>query len=864
MVWYRLLLALYPRAFRAEYGDELLRAFEERRREATTPVARVAAWCSTAADTVAAATGAHVDLARQDVRTSLRSFSRAPGFAAAVVLVAALGIGATATAFVITDHVLVRPLPFPRSNRLVKIYQDQSFRGYSRMELSPPNFLDYQRDSRSFDGMAAYTLLSSNLLGTGEPARVDGANVTGGMFAVLGVPPAMGRTLTSADDRLDAPMTVVISHALWQRQFGGRADILGQSILLDDEPHVVVGVMPASFAFPRRETAFWAPFRFSGQSAEDRTNWYLNVVARLRDEASLQQARTEMSALATRLAEAYPDANARNGATVIELRDEVTRQARVTLWALAGASLCMLLIACTNLASLLLSRTLDRHRELSVRTALGAGRDRLVRQMLTENVLLTTVGGFVGVGAAWLLVPFVTRLVPTTLPITENPTLDGRVLALCVLVTMATGLLFGVLPSMKLAASASLEGLKEGVRTGPSRSTERLRSLLVVAEVGASMVLVVCTGLLLQALWRVQGVHPGFDAQGVLTLRTSLPMPKYAATEGRERFYQSVLQEIRRLPGVTNASYISFLPMVMRGGIWPIRVDGQPEDPNNAYTASLRLVTPGFFDTLRVPLIRGRDVRDSDRADTPRIALISEAFAKRHWEGLDPIGRKVSLPFFDFEVVGIVGDIKVRGLERESEPQVYLASKQIPDGGLIFYTPKDLVVRAAGNPQSLVPQIRQAIARADPQVPVSDIRPLSAIVESDSAARVVQVRVLGAFAVTAVLLAAVGLHGLLSFSVAARTREIGVRLALGASRRNIHGRVGGRGMVLSVTGVVAGLVAAAWAASALQALLFGVDPGNRMVYGVAAGVCLVLAAVGTLLPALRAMKVDPLVALRAE
>jgi len=864
MLFYRLLLALYPRAFRAEYGDELLRTFGERHREAVTAPARVTTWLSLAGDTLVSAAGAHADLLRQDLKASLRTFARTPGFAAAVVLVAALGIGATATAFVITDHVLVRPLPFPRADRLVKIYQDQSFRGYSRMELSPPNFLDYQRDSRSFEAMAAYTPWSSNLLGAGEPARVEGANVTGSLFAVLGAQPAMGRTLTTADDRLDAPMTVVISHSLWQTQFAGRADILGQSILLDDQPHTIVGVMPASFTFPYRETDFWFPFRFNGGSADDRTNWYLNVVARLRDEVSIQQARTEMSGLAANLAQAYPDANAKNGATVIGLRDELTRQARLTLLALAGASLCMLLIACTNLASLLLSRTLDRHRELSVRTALGAGRDRLVRQMLTENVLLTAMGGVVGVAAASLLVPFVTRLVPTSLPIAEAPTLDGRVLGLCVLVTAATGLLFGVLPSMKLASSASLDGLKEGVRTGPSRSTERLRSFLVIAEVGASMVLVVCTGLLLQALWRVQSVNPGFDATGVLTLRTSLPIPKYQVTQDRERFYRTVLQEIRSIPGVANASYISFLPMVMRGGIWPIRVDGQPEDPNNAYTASLRLVTPGFFDTLRVPLVRGRDVRDSDRADTPRIALISESFARRHWDGLDPIGRKVTLPFSDFEVVGIVGDIKVRGLERESEPQVYLASAQIPDGGLVFYSPKDLVVRGSASPQTLVPLIRQAIARADPLVPVSDVRSLSDIVESDSAARVVQVRVLGAFAATAVLLAAVGLHGLLSFSVAARTREIGVRLALGASRSTILRLVVGRGMTLAVVGIVAGLVAAGWAASALQALLFGVDPGSRLVYGIAAGVCLALAAAGTLLPALRAMRVDPLVAIRSE
>ena len=716
---------------------------------------------------------------------------------------------------------------------MAKIYQDQSFRGYSRMELSPPNFLDFKREGRSFVAMGAYTPWSSNVLGAEEPVRLDGANVTSDVFRALGVRPALGRPLTSIDDALDAPMTVVISHGLWMRLFGGRPEVLGQSILLDDEPHTIVGVMPASFNFPTRQSSFWAPFRFSGPPAEDRTNFYLNVVARLRDDVSIAQARAEMQGVAAQLAQAYPETNARNGATVIEMRDEVTRQARLTLWALAAASLCMLLIACTNLASLLLSRTLDRHRELSVRAALGAGRDRLVRQMLTENVLLTAIGGAIGGAVAAAAVPFVTRLVPISLPIADVPALDGRLFLICLLVTIGTGVLFGVLPSMKLASSASLDGLKDSARTGASQSTERLRSMLVVAEITASMVLIVCAGLLLQALWRVQAVDPGFQAQGVLTLRTSLPMPKYSATQTSQRFYTQVLDEVRSLPGVRQAGYISFLPMVMRGGIWAITVDGQRADAENPHVASLRLVTPGFFDALQVPVLQGRDVRDGDGPGTPRVAVVSESLVRRHWPGLDPLGRRVSFALGDLEVVGVVRDIKVRGLERESEPQIYLAASRVPDESLIFYSPKDLVIRAEGSLQALVPALRAAVARADPLVPLSDIRPLADIVEADSAARVVQVRVLGAFAAVAFLLAAVGLHGLLAFSVAARTREIGVRFALGATPAGVMRLVVGRGLLLASCGIGAGLVAAAWASSTLQTLLFGVDPRNPGVYGAA-------------------------------
>ena len=861
---YAALLHLYPRSFRAEYGDQLLGVYRARSREVTSLGGRATFWLEVLIDTLTSATAAHLDLARQDLKSALRTIARSPGFSATVVLVAALGIGATAAAFSVTDHVLLRPLPFARPDQLAKLYQDQSFRGYSRLETSPPNFLDWKQQSRSFEGLGAYTSWSSNVLGSGDPVRLDGALVTGSVFGVLGVPPALGRTLTGIDDRPDTARGIVISHRLWTTQFGGRADVLGQSIRLDDEPHTVVGVMPPSFNFPSRETTFWAPLRFTPELLEDRTNWWLQVVARRKDGVSLDQARAEMKGIAAQLAEAYPEANARNGVTVIDMRDQVTLQARLTLWALAGASLCMLLIACTNLASLLLSRTLDRHRELSVRAALGAGRDRLVRQMLTENVLLTAIGGVVGGIAAAAAVPLVTRLVPLTLPIADVPALDGRLFAICLLVTVGTGVLFGVLPSLRLASSASLDGLKDGMRTGVSRTTERLRSVLVVAEITASMLLVVCAGLLLQALWRVQAVDPGFQSAGVLTLRTSLPMPKYSDTAPRLRFYTQVLDEVRSLPGVRQAGYIGFLPMVMRGGIWPVTVDGQPATPDSPHTASLRIVTPGFFDTLRIPVLQGRDVRDADTKDTPRVSLVSESFVRRHWPGLDPIGRRVSFPFGDLEVVGVVKDIKVRGLERESEPQLYLAASQVPDGSIIFYSPKELVVSASGDPRALVPMIRSIVARADPLVPISDIRPLAEIVEADSAARVVQVRILGAFAATAILLAAVGLHGLLAFSVAARTREIGVRLALGATPGRVMRLVMSRGMTLAAVGIAVGLVLAAWAASALQSLLFGVDPRNSAVYATAIGVCLIVAVVGTALPALRAMRVDPLDAIRSE
>jgi len=865
MTWYRALLHLYPRSFRESYGDELEAVVRLRVRDARGPRERMGLRLEVVADTLVSAAGTHADLVADDLRSAWRSVRRAPAFAGTVIMVAALGIGATVIAFAVTDHVLLRPLPFPQPDRLVKVYQDQSFRGYSRMELSPPNFLDFQRGSRTVESMGAYTDWSASILGAGDPLRLEGALVTGTVFGVLGVPPEMGRTLTSVDDQPDSPRTLVISHALWATRFGGRADVLGQTLLVDDQPHTIVGVMPATFSFPSRAATFWAPLRFTGELMSDRSNYFLDSIARIRPDASIEQVRAEMQGIAAQLAQAYPDTNARNGATVIGLRDEVSRQARITLWALTGASICMLLIACTNLASLLLARAVERQRELAVRAALGAGRERLIRQMLTENVALTALGGTAGGALATALVPLVTRLVPTSLPIPEAPALDLRLLGIVVLATLAAAALAGLIPAFRLTrAPALLGGLRDGGRAGVSRATERLRSGLVVAQVTASMVLVICAGLLLEALWRVQAVDPGFVPAQVLTLETSLPMPKYAVTAVRERFYQQVLDGLRATPGVEQAAYIGFLPMVMRGGIWPVTVDGAPEDPENPHMASLRLVTPGFFDTLRVPLLQGRDIAAQDRAGSPRVAVVSASFARRHWPDQVPLGRRVGFPFAQAEVIGVARDLKVRGLERESEPQVYLASAQVPDNEIIFYSPKNLVVRASGDLQALVPHVRRIVAAADPLVPLSDIRPLASIVEADTAARVVQLRVLWAFAAVALLLAAFGVHGVLAFSVAARVREIGVRFALGATPGAVMRLVLGRGLWLAGAGILLGLLAAAWAASMLQSLLFGVDPRSAPVYAVAALVCLTMAMAGTLLPAIRAMRVNPVEAIKAD
>jgi putative ABC transport system permease protein len=861
---YRALLHLFPASFRIEYGEEMCAILARSRRETAGPLAVVALWVGAVLDVLANAVRAHVDVFRQDLRYTLRTLGRAPGFTVTTILVAALGVGATTATFSITDHVLIRPLPFAEPERLVKLWEDDTLQGYGRTELSPANYRDWKRMSTSFATMAAYHGLSVNLVGEGDPERLEGASVTADLLRLLGAGPALGRAFIAADDQEGAPGTLLLSHGLWQRRFGGDPGVLGRKVILDDEPYTIIGVMPRDFHFPSRTAELWTTTRFAAQNFEDRTDRYLSGVARLQHGVSLEQARADMRLVTAQLEREHPKENAGMRATVSRLRDEVSPQARLLLAALFGAALGVLLIACTNLASLLLARALFRRRELAVRTALGAGRERLVRQLLTESLILAACGGALGVALAAAATPLVARLVPTALPIAETPAIDLRVLLFAAVTTCLTGIGFGVIPALRACGDPDASGLREGSRGGVGGRRERLRSALVVAEVTVSVVLLVSSGLLIRALWRLQGVDPGFRADGVLTLRTALPWPKYEKTQRRGQFYAQVLAGVRSLPGVSNAAYISFLPMATRGGIWPVEVPGQPKAPSEASTVSLRFVTPEFFAALGIPIRQGRDVSESDTRESPFVAVVSESFVRRYWPVEDPRGRRFQVASRDRTIVGVVGDVRVRGLESTSEPQVYLPYQQVADGNLVGYTPKDLVVRSSVDPGMLLPAIRRVIAKADPQQPISDVRTLSDIVEAETAPRSVQVRVLGAFAAIAVLLAGIGIHGLLAFAVSNRAQEIGVRLALGARPRDILMLVLRQGLLMAAAGVVAGVALAYAAGRTLEALLAGVSPRDATTFLVAVAFALVMTLAGSLVPALRAVRVDPLSAIRAE
>jgi len=506
---------------------------------------------------------------------------------------------------------------------------------------------------------------------------------------------------------------------------------------------------------------------------------------------------------------------------------------------------------------------LMRRKEIAVRTALGAGRERLVRQLLTESMLLALAGGLVGIAFAAEAAPLLAKLVPNGLPIAETFSIDGRVIGLALLLTTLTGIGFGAIPALR-TTDAAMSGLREGSRSGVGGRRERLRGLLVVAQVSSSVVLLVCCGLLIRALWQIENTDPGFRPEGVLTLRTSLPMPKYEKTAPRLRFYEQVLTGVRALPGVKAAGYTSFLPIVLGGGIWPVRVDGAPPDANAKDRASLRFITPGYFAAMRIPLVAGRDVAESDTVTTLAVAIVSQSFVRRHWPNQGPLGRHFRLLDTDWTVAGVAGDVRTRGLERTSEPQVYLPYRQIADGSLPWYAPKDLAVRGTGDPATLVAAIRRIVAKADPEQPVSDVQSLADLVATDSAPRVVHLRVLGGFAALAFLLAVVGIHGLLSFAVSSRTQEIGVRLAVGARPANIFAMVLRQGAVLCGAGVAAGLAAAYGAGMAMQAALAGVRPDDPITFLAGSAAAVIMALAGSILPAVRAVRVDPLSAMRSE
>jgi putative ABC transport system permease protein len=852
--FYRALLHLFPASFRNEYGGELTSVFLQR----VADRGRLVASLDAIADVVPNAVAVHADVLAQDLRYAARAMGRAPGFVLTAVLVVALGVGANTAAFTVADFVLIRPLPFPQPDRLVKIWERTP--GYSRMEASPANYRDIKALTTSVAGMAAYSTSAGNLVGGDVPRRLASALVTFDLMPLLRVNALLGRTITPADS-FTSPVAV-LSYAVWQSQFGAEESIIGREIRLDGTARVVVGVMPPAFNFPSRETEIWIPLALQSQQLTDRNDNWLEIVGRLRPGVSFETAKANLDVAWTQIGRTYPKELENTGVNVLRLRDELSEKSRMMLFALCAAALCILLLACANLASLLLARAIARGREIAVRAALGAGRERIVRQLATESLLLALLGGVAGILVARAAIPALARLVPATLPIAEQPALDGRVLVFAALLVAVTGLAFGVVPAIRAGGTAGFADLRAGARGGGGRK-QRGRAVLVAIELAASVVLLISSGLLMRTMWSLQAVDPGFRTDSVMMVQTALPWQKYARTQSRAEYYNRVLAGVRSLPGVSSAAYVTVAPMTWGGGIWPVGIRGAALVREDNSTASLRYVTPGYFSTIGIPL-RGRDVQESDDIARPSVAIISESFARRYWPNEAPIGKHFMFAFRDRTVIGVAGNVRNRGLERPSEPQVYLSARQVEDSSLIFYAPKDLIIRSSVLLSSLLPSVRGIVRDIDPEQPVSSAQMMSDVVSDQTASRVAQLRVLGILAIVALLLAGVGIHGLLAFGVSSRIQEIGVRLALGARSGMIARMLVREGLLLSVAGLLPGVAIAYAGGRAMQSLLIGVDPWDLPTVATAVSLCVLTTLAGCLRPAVRASRVDPIAALRSD
>ncbi len=861
---YRWLLWILPRSFRTEYGNEMGTVFADRYRNAGL-FERIVLWFEALPDILLTAFREHVSILRQDTRYALRAFRRAPGYALIALVTVALGVGANTAIFTVVDHALVRPLPYRDADRLVMVWE--TTQAYDEVEPSPGNFVDLRERTIAFADLAAYTsaLATRNLTGNGAPERLTGRQITSNLLPMLGVTPALGRGFTLADQDVDRPAVVLISHGLWQRRLGGRSDVVGSDLQLSGAPVQVVGVMPPGFHFPEPDIDIWLPLRLDAETWAYRADNFLRVLGRLADEASQEQAQAEMTVIAGQLAEAYPETNEGGGIRLRSLREEATWAARTPLLLLSAASIGVLLIGCANLANLLLARASARRKELAVRSVLGAGRERLVRQILTENVLLSAVGGLVGVGLAYAALPLLGYMLPTNMPI-STLAIDLRVILFAVALSLITGAIFAIYPAWQITRTSGA-GLREGEREGVGGRKGRVRDALVIAEVAVSVVLLVGAGLLIQALLRVSGTDPGFRTENILTMRMSLPLPKYTELTDRQRFYDEVLPQIRALPGVKQAGSTGFLPFVMRGILWPVAVDGEVAEGDRVPIAVFREVTEGYLETMGISLLKGRHFDSSDTAESPHNAIVSQSFAERFWPGRDPLGQTfryaVGWMPGDWTVVGVVADVNARGLERSRMPQTYILHRQAPPR-MSVHAPQDLAIHHDGDPAALMPDVRRIVERADPELPISQVQTMAELFAGETATRRHQLRLLTAFAALAFLMAALGIHGVLSYLVSQRTNEIGVRMALGARTVDILALVLRRGIVLSLIGIVIGLFGGFALGNTMRSVLFGVEPYDLQVYVAAILLCLLASTTTCYFPAWRAARVDPLKAVRAE
>lgn len=816
----------------------------------------------------------------QDVRVALRRLHRSPGFAIVTILTLAIGIGATVAIFSLVNTILLRPLPFPEQDRLMWVAEQIHRPGVTNEEgeaaapLDYPDFFDWRTQNHSFESLSSYHSNTFTLTGRGDAKHLEGQTVSADFFRTLGVNPALGRTF-GADDEKPGIHVAMLSHQLWETAFGSSPKVVGSAITLDNKSYTVVGVMPKGFQFPIQTPAplLWTSLADDAYdptgdipATKQRGAHMMDLIGRLKPGASAAQARADLALIARNLSAQYPDTNKRfNGAVVKPELEHLVGDNRPALRILFAAVTFVLLIACANVAGLLLARASRRRSEVAVRAALGATRPQIVREVMVEAVVLGIIGGALGVLLSTTLLRVLLHLMPENLPRMEQVTVDGTVLLFASLISIASGLLFGVLPAWRIARLDPSTALREGTRTASvGRGHHRVQNGLVIAETAIGLVLLVAAGLLIRSFVHVMQVDPGFNRNRVLTASLALPDASYSSQQ-QVQFYQRLLPRLQALPGVQSASAGWPLPLSQSGMRISFDIEGHPLPPGERNSERVAVAEPGYFATLQIPLLRGRDFTLSDDTKAPPVVAISESFARKYFAGEDPIGRHITPELSDGtvknvprQIVAVVGDIKARSLTADVQPEYYLPFAQA------VVAPPTLALRTSGDPAGLSSALRAVVAEMDRNVPLYQVQTLDDVVSRSAAEPRFQTLLLGSFALVAVLLAAIGLYGLLSYIVVQRTVEIGVRIALGAQRGSVLGMIMKRGLTLAAIGLIVGVAASLVLTRFITRMLFGVRPLDPLTFVGVSAVLLLAALIASSAPAYRAATLDPMKTLRDQ
>ena len=797
----------------------------------------------------------------RDIRFGLRSLLKRPGITAIAVFTLAVGIGANTAIFSFVNGILLRPLPYPEPDRLALITETALKRGVPEMGISFPNFLDWRAQNSVFQDIATYQGSNFAVTGGGEPEQLRGARISHGLLEILRVSPIQGRTFTADEDRPEQDAVVIIGHGLWQNRFGGEPNVVGKQVILNNRTYTIIGVMPPGFKFPEI-AELWVPLALTTKMFT-RTDHGLGGVARLKDGVSFSQAQAEMNVIARHIEKENPVTNEGLGVKVTSMHTALAGDYREALLILLGVVMCVLLVACANVANLMLARATARQKEVAVCAALGASRARIVRQLLTESLLLGVAGGTLGLLFAIWGLDLLLGAIPIKLPFWMNFSLDPRVLGFTLVVSLLTGLIFGIAPALQASHADLNETLKEGGRSAAS-GRNRFRNLLVVVEIALSLVLLVGAGLMIESFLRLQQVNAGINPKNVLKMSVALPRAKYKEDEQRSAFFQQLMESVRAIPGVEAAGATSTLPLT--GGRWgrSLTVEGYPVLPvGQAPSIQHTVVTQGYFGTLGIPILMGRDFTPTDGLEAPKVTIIDERLAREYWPSGSPIGKRIRFgPPEDNEpwhtVIGVVGAVRHDRLDADTDKSVYLPHMQIPVNGL------SIVVRATAKPEGLAGAVRAKVREIDPDLPVTKVMTMEDVVaESVWQPRIYSI-LFAVFATVALLLATVGIYGVMSYTVTARTREFGLRMALGAQSIDLLRLIVGQGMRLALFGVVIGLAGAFALTRLLKNLLFEVKATDPLTFFAIAGLLTLVTLAACWVPARRATKVDPMIALRYE